>query len=369
MKRVISIILFIVVYTLTVQGCTKKGNEGNSSYVQLTKVSELDVNITDNTFGEFLGEIVVDEERGYFYGVDLRARTAYRISVETGKATSLAPEGRGPRELSMPVQIAIGENRIIIYDNSQNVIALHDDKSIIEKFPAYGEHSVWVRGYAGYVWREKLITSIVDPETVRELNFEEAAPIGIFDYQNNEIETVAHFSPTVDELDAEFKYPVIWLDSEEDIVWYMLRADHTLMKYDLDTGETDAIADHKHSKYRVRSKEVNPGGSSSISAAMELGTSMSQVIGINRVENRIIVIWQNFNEGYYEGRGDDSPGNADYFGVGYDLTDPDRVIEFDLPGRFLGVYSDQLMIEENMNNSELVIGFYELDTITKSAGL
>lgn len=361
MKRVISSILLIVVYTLTVQGCTKKGTEGNSFYVQLTKVSELDVNITDNAFGEFLGEIVVDEESGYLYGVDLRARTAYRISLETGKATSLAPEGRGPRELSMPVQIAKSENRIKIYDNSQNVIALHDDKSIIEKFPAYGEHSVWVRGYAGYVWNEKLITSIEDPEAVRELNFSEARPIGIFNYQENELEKVARFSPTVDKLDAEYKYPIIWFDSEEDVILYMLRTDHTLMEYDLATGEAKVIDGHKHPKYRVRSKAVGPGGSSSISAAMELGTSMSQVIGINRVDNRIIVIWQNLKEGYYESQGDDSFGNVDYFGVGYDLSEPGQVVEFELPGRFLGVYDHQLMIEENMGAAELVIGFYEFE--------
>ncbi|WP_141691510.1 NHL repeat-containing protein [Rhodohalobacter halophilus] len=327
----------------------------------MEKASELDINVTDNALGEFLGEIVVDEENGYLYGVDLRARTAYRIALETGEATSLAPEGRGPQELSMPVQIAIGDNGIKIYDNSQNVIALLSGESIVDKFPAYGEHSVWVRGYAGYVWGEKLITSIEDPETVRELNFEEASPIGIFDYQENELKKVARFSPSVDKLDAEYKYPIIWFDAEKNVILYMLRTDYTLMGYDLVIGETEVIAGHKHPKYRVRSKSVNPGGSSSISAAMELGTSMSQVIGVNRVGSRIIIVWQNFNDGYYESQGDDSPGNVDYFGVGYDLSEPGDVVEFELPGRFLGVYDNQLMIEENMGAAELVIGFYEFD--------
>ena len=361
MGKVILNVLLFVNCAIIVQACAKQDNTKSVTVVQLEKASELDINNTNYALGEFLGENIVDEENGYLYGVDLRARTAYRISLETGAATSLAPEGRGPHELSMPVQIAKGDNRIKIYDNSQNVIALHDGKSIIEKYPAYGEHPVWVRGYAGYIWRENLITSIVEPGTVRELNFEEAAPVGIFDYQKNEIETVAHFSPTVDELDAEFKYPVIWLDPEEDVVWYMLRTDHTLMKYELESGETDVIAGHKPSKYRVRSKEVSPGGSSSITAAMELGTNMSQVIGINRVENRIIVVWQNLNDGYYENQGDDSPGSVDYFGVGYDFSDPGQVFEFDIPGRFLGVYRDQLLIEENMGAAELVIGFYEFE--------
>lgn len=361
MERIVSNILLIVFCSIIVQACTKEDRAKNGTIVQLKKTSELDINVTDNALGEFLGENLVDEENGYLYGVDLRARTAYRISLETGEATSLAPEGRGPQELSMPVQIAIGENRIKIYDNSQNVIALYNGKSILDKFPAYGEHSVWVRGYAGYVWGEKLITSIEDPETVRELNFDEASPIGVFNYQENELKKVARFSPTVDKLDAEYKYPIIWFDSEEDVILYMLRTDHTLMEYDLATGEAKVIDGHKHPKYRVRSKAVSPGGSSSISAAMELGTSMSQVIGINRVENRIIVIWQNLNEGYYESQGDDSSGNVDYFGVGYDLTEPGKVVEFELPGRFLGVYDHQLMIEENMGAAELVIGFYEFE--------
>jgi len=361
MGKVILNVLLFVNCAIIVQACAKQDNTKSGTVIQLEKASELDINNTNYALGEFLGENIVDEENGYLYGVDLRARTAYRISLETGAATSLAPEGRGPHELSMPVQIAKGDNRIKIYDNSQNVIALHDGKSIIEKFPAYGEHQVWVRGFAGYVWNEKLITSIEDPGAVRELNFGEARPIGIFNYQENELEKAARFSPTVDKLDTEYKYPVIWLDSDENVILYMLRTDHTLMRYDLITGETEAVAGHKHSKYRVRSKAVSQGGSSSITAAMELGTNMSQVIGINRVENRIIVVWQNLNDGYYENQGDDSPGSVDYFGVGYDFSDPGQVFEFDIPGRFLGVYRDQLLIEENMGAAELVIGFYEFE--------
>lgn len=361
MEKVISNILLITICAIIAQACTKKDNELNDVFVLLTKVSELDVNNAGNKIGEFLGEFVVAEEDGYLFGVDLRARTAYRISLETGKAKSLAPEGRGPHELSMPVQVAMGESNIKIYDNSQNVIALYDGESIAEKFPAYGEHSVWVRGIAGYVWNGKLITSIVDPEMVRELNFEEAAPIGIFDYRNNELEKAARFSPTIDELDAERKYPVIWLDSEEEVVWYMLETDHSLMTYDLNSGEADVFGGHKHSQYRVRSEAVSPGGSSSVADAMQLGTGMSQVIGINRVGDRLIVAWQNFNEGFYESRGDDSPGNVDYFGVAYDMSDPDRVVEFVLPGRFLGVYDDYMLIEEGYNSEELRIGFYEFE--------
>ncbi len=361
MERIVSNILLIVFCSIIVQACAKEDKAKSGTIVQLGKASELDINVTDNALGEFLGEIVVDEENGYLYGVDLRARTAYRIALETGEATSLAPEGRGPHELSMPVQIAIGENGIKIYDNSQNVIALHDGEAVVGKFPAYGEHGIWPRGYAAYEWQGELITAIEDHEHVRAMEFDEASPLAFLNYRDGELWKAGRFPSTIDEIDTENKYSLIYLDEEEGKVYYMLRTDYTLMKYDLYSEETNEVAGYRHEKYRERKQSRQSGQNGSVQAAMALGTSMSQVIGINRIGDKIIVVWQNYNEGFYENQGDDSPGNVDYFGVGYDLSEPGDVVEFELPGRFLGVYDNQLMIEENMGAAELVIGFYDFE--------
>lgn len=361
MERIVSNILLIIVSVFVFQSCINRDNELNGISAQLMKVSELDVNNTDNEIGEFSGELIVIEESGYLFGVDLRARTAYQISLETGEAKSLAPEGRGPHELSMPVQIVKGENQIKIYDNSQDVIALHDGEAVVDKFPAYGEHGIWPRGYAAYEWQGELITAIEDHEHVRAMEFDKARPLALLNYRDGELRKTGSFSSTVDDIDAENKYPLIYLDEQEGWVYYMLRTDYTLMKFDLNSEETNEMASYRHKKYRERKQSRQSGRSGSVQAAMALGTSMSQVIGISRIGDKIIVVWQNYNEGFYENQGDDSPGNVDYFGVGYDLSDMNQVIEFDLPGRFLGVYRDQLLIEENMSNYELVIGFYEFE--------
>jgi hypothetical protein len=346
-------------FTGLVTGCSENHGSETDRQVTVERVGGLELVRPDMSgLGEFMGELVVKEEEGMAYGIDLRSRTAYRFSLTTGEVEILAPQGRGPGELSMPAQIINDlDGGIMIYDNPQDHIVAFDSGTIVFESAAYASHDVSARGYAAYAWEGSIISAIKDPE-VYAGNYDEVQPLAIFDYRKGELEKAGRFSSTADRLDSDSKYPILFVDQDNGKVLYLMRTDYTLLSYDMNSGLTTEVAGYKPPTFRDRTVEAEPGRAGSIAAAMALGTNRSYAIGLYRIDDRVMIVWQNFNEGFYENLGDYSAGSVDYFGVLYDLPGYDNPVEFRLPGRLLGVFRDQLLIEEDYGAPELKIGFY-----------
>jgi hypothetical protein len=193
------------------------------------------------------------------------------------------------------------------------------------------------------------------------MDFDNAKPLAFLDYKAENLEKRGKFSPTLDNLDSDSKYPVVYYDKEYKTVFYVFINDYTVMAYDLNKNEVAALAGFKHEMYRTKTISVQGSTAGNMNAAMELGLDISTASEIDRVGNQLIVVWKNNNEEYYRDTSDVGSGNMymDYFGVLYDLPDLTNPREFTLPGKFHGVYKNKLLITDNYGAEELQLSFYE----------
>ncbi|MCC5940624.1 MAG: hypothetical protein JJU37_03715 [Balneolaceae bacterium] len=361
-------VLLLGLPLLLLMSCKGEDYEREIDIVEIIRVGGITVNTDGDQLSEFMGDLVVSESLGLVYGVDLRIMKAYQLSLETGEVLFLAPKGRGPEELNIPAQITKkAENHFLIFDNGLDVIAELNDGTIQKKYPGVSEHNVWLRNFKGFYNDGFIITGIVEPGKIRAMDFENASPIALIDYKNGKIFKKGKFSPTIDNLDSDNKYPIVYFDEGMNSVFYVFRTDYTVMKYDLNTDITTVLESYSPTKFRTRTLAVQGSSEGNISAAMALGIDVSLIMGVDRIGDKLIVVWKNFNEGFYENMGDYSAGNVDYFGVMYDLPNLDNPREFTLPGRFFGTYKNKLLIEEEYGSMDLKIGFYELESTSESS--
>ncbi|MCC5940625.1 MAG: hypothetical protein JJU37_03720 [Balneolaceae bacterium] len=353
---------------MILSSCTGGDIDSEINLVEIARIGGITIGEEGEQLSEIMQGLHVSDDLGIAYGVDLRIRRAYKMSLTTGEVKFLAPEGRGPGELAGPAQIIKKNNsELYIYDNNLNVIAEYKNGSIMNKYPAFSDHNVWVRNYNGFYHNGSIITAIDDYTNVRNMDFQNARPLAFLDFSKGKLVKKGEFSPTVDRLDADDKYPVIYFDEEMNTIFYVFRTDYTIMGYHIDDDKTTVMNSYRPRDLRIRSVEVQGSTSGNIDAAMQLGLDRSRVLGINRLNDQLLVVWKNFNEGFYDNMGDYSAGNVDYFGVMYDLPNLDNPREFTLPGRFFGTYKNKLLIEEEYGSMDLKIGFYELEHTGESS--
>ncbi len=342
--------------------CTGENYEQEISFIDIERVGGITVDQDREKLSGIMEGLQVSDELGIAYGVDLRIMRAYQLSLITGEVQFLAPEGRGPGELFQPVQIVMkNENELFIFDTGLDMIAEYNNGLIINKYPAYSEHNVWVRNYNGFYHNGNIITAIDDYPKVRNMDFENAKPLAFLDFRKGELTKKGEFSPTIDKIDTDEKYPAIYFDEELNTVFYVFNTDYTLMGYHIDEDKTSVMSRYRPTEARIRSIAIQGSTAGNIDAAKALGLDRTIVLGVDRIGDHLVVVWHNYNEGFYDNMGDYSAGNVDYFGVIYDLPDLENPREFSLPGRFFGTYKNKLIIEEEYGSMDLKIGFYEFD--------
>lgn len=328
--------------------------------IEVQRTGGVTVDPEGDQLAEFFDGMVISDSLDMAYGVDLRIWKAYQFSLKTGVAAYLAPEGKGPNELLRPhLFTKKRENEFLIYDVGLDQVADYKDGEILTKYPGFTSKNVWTRNHIGFYYDGFIITGVVDPEKVRAMDFDNAKPLAFLNYKNGKLEKKGVFSPTVDRLDSDHKFPVVYYDEEYNTVFYLFITDHTIMAYNLQNEAVTAPAAHKPALFRTKSSPIQTNSQRSVDTAMQNGLSVSLAIGIDRVGDQLVVVWQNFNEGFYENMGDQSSGNIDYFGVLYDLPDLTNPREFALPGKFHGVYKNKLLITDNYGAEELQLSFYE----------
>lgn len=352
--------IYIIVSCLIFISCNRYDELQKVDQTEIKKISSIKVNDSIDQISEILGGLQISDSSDIAYGVDLKIGRAYKLSLTSGNVTYLASKGRGPGELFQPSQIILrNKDELYIYDHALDKIAKYKNEKIEKKFAAYADHNVWSRNFYGYYINEKLLTAIEDPATVRNMDFKNAKPLAFVDFKNNSIQKKGSFSPTIDKLDPDEKYPVIYHPSNSNKVYYVFKTDYSVLEYDIDQDKTSVLSSYQPSDFRVRSRKSVRSTSGDIEAAKSLGLDRSIVIGVNKVNDQLFVVWQNLKDSFYENRGDFSSKNVDYFGVLYDLPDLKNPREFSLPGRFFGVYKNKLLVEENFGAQNIEVGFYE----------
>ena len=358
------VLISVLPLCLLLFSCSQAGKDNRQGVktIEVERTGGVTVDPEGDQLAEFFEGMAISDSLDMAYGVDLRVRKAFQLSLETGEARYLAPDGRGPKELSNPVLLTMkNENEFLIYDVALDQVAEYRDGEIVNKYPGFTSYGVWIRNFNGFYYNGFIITGVVDPEKVRAMDFDNAKPLAFLDFKNENLEKKGDFSPTIDRLDSDSKYPVIYYDSEYNTIFYLFINDHTLMAYDLEQDEASALVSYKPKPFRTKTISVQGSTAGNMNAAMELGLNISTALEIDRIGNQLVVVWKNNNEEYYEDASDVGSGNMymDFYGVLYDLPDLTNPREFTLPGKFHGVYKNKMLITDNYGAEELQLSFYE----------
>ncbi len=296
------------------------------------------------------------------YGIDFRRSLPYQLNLANGNFRHLAESGRGPQELELPSQVTVkNSGELYVYDTSLDLISHFKDGRITGKMSGYLEQGIWLRHPRGLYRNGKLITPAKEPEHLNALRFDRAHPIAILDLESGEAKMAGKLSPTLDELDSFLKYPYLAIDDENGMIYYVMNTDYTIMRYHLDSGETEVVSDIRPQAFRTRTLPFDHNNTYhfSLQYSRQINLDLTRVTEAGIVNDFLIVAWHNANDGILESAYHD-PQNYDHFGIAYSLPDADRAWQFTLPGSLLGFWNDHLLIAENDDILEYTIGLYQI---------
>lgn len=354
------VILLLVISLTFSLSCTSEKNDESliSASIQREGQTVLNDNIDQVSF--VAGQLIVNEQSDTAYGIDFKLRRPFRFSLETGDFQFISTPGRGPLEVTLPNQlIAKNDSTILLYDVSQDAIAIFKNNVIVDKRPGFLSHNVWLRNAIGFFWNGHIITAIEEPEKVLNNQIKDSRPLALLNLEKNALSLHGRVSPSIDELDNTMKHPMIVLNDINDDIFYVYYADHTVMRHNLKTDVTDIFSAYIPRNFRTRSERANLSLPPTIESARAIGLDMSNVIGLDIYSNMLFVAWQNLLPSFYELGSSDE--HIVFFGVLYDLETGTVIGEVDLPGRYLGRYKDMMLIQENEDPLHYQIGWYRIE--------
>lgn len=359
------LITILFIFILIFAGCGDVESDTDSRKETVTLLLEEVIHLTGDAYqltsiDEGLRTI---DSSGAAYGIDFRSGRVYKISLDDGSVRFLTTKGRGPLEMDTPSQISIkSSNEFYVYDTSLDLISRFVDDHIVEKFPGWLRNNVWLRHTYGFYWNYHLVTAIEEPEAINSMNFDEARPIAMMNLDDYSVTLHGEMSPTIDKIDSANKNPIIALDAKREHVYYAFSSDYTIMRYCLNSGATEVASSFKHPEMRERSIEINSNQPPNWTTARTYGLDSSTHFFLEVLddENKLISIWQNATEAFYETR---DPAHYEYFGLVYDLHDLSNPRPLEINGMPLSIFNNRLLILDFTEDLEFVIGVYTFDNI------
>lgn len=354
------VILLIVISLTYIISCTSVTNDETLISTTIHREGQTVLNDKIDQVSFVAGQLIINDETSVAYGIDFKKRRPFLFSLETGDFQFLSTPGRGPAEVTLPNQlIAKNDSTILLYDVSQDAIAIFKNNVIVDKRPGFLSHNVWLRNAIGFFWNGHVITAIEEPEKVLNNQILDSRPLALLNLEKNILSFRGRVSPTIDELDNTMKHPMIVLNSANDDIFYVYYADHTVMRHNLKTDNTDVFSTYVPRNYRKRSEKASLNLPPTRESARTIGLDMTNVIGLDIYHNMLFVVWQNLLPSFYELGSSDS--HIDFFGVLYDLESGNIISEIDLPGRYLGRYKNMMLIQENEDPLHYQIGWYSIE--------
>lgn len=351
-------VLLLAVLLLSVSSCVNEPGSERTTF-KLEKRGQTLLNDHIDQVSFIAGQLIVDEINETVYGIDFKQRLPFSFSVITGEFQFISSQGRGPNEVSLPNQlIAKNDSTVLLYDVSQDAIAVFVHNKIVDKLPGFLSHNVWLRNPLGYYWEGYLITAIEEPDKVMSNQIQDSRPLALLNLDRNALSLHGEVSPTIDKLDNTMKFPLILLDRDNNQVYYVYNADHTVMRYNLITGKVDIFSSYLPQNFRLRSQQANLNFPQTRESAKRIGLDMTNVIGLDIFKDMLFVAWQNLLPSFYDHGSSDE--HIDFFGVLYDLQTGSVVGEVELPGRYLGKYKNMLLIQENEDPLNYQMGWFEI---------
>lgn len=307
------------------------------------------------------GRLQSDTLSKRLYGIDIRAFRPFYVDLETSSSHYLVKRGAGPNELMRPLQITVkNEHEIFIYDNGLAQIAHFENDEIIRKTVGYLKNNLSERDLYGKYWNNHILATIENPSVVNSLEFDKIEPIVKYNLDDASMNTIGMYSPTADRMDHVYKWVHIALDKKRDMLYYVYHTDYTIMGYNLNTGENFVASTLKPEKFRVRSmpSEVRDTPVSR-EEMIKRGLDRTHVQGIDIFDDKLIVVWGNGLEDYYQSRSLRTADNMEIFGLVYDLPDLNRAHTISMNQIFIGMYGRYILLEANDDIVEYTIDFYE----------
>lgn len=320
------------------------------------------INNEKDQLQSIMGGLQPDTISKRLYGIDLRAFRPFYIDLETSSANYLVERGAGPNELMRPIQVTVkNENEIFIYDNGLAQIAHFENDEIIGKSVGYFKEGLTERDVYGKYWNNHILATIVNPVVINNHEFDKIEPVVKYNLHDSSMMTIGQYSPTADRMDHVYKWAHITVDKKRDVLYYVYHTDYTIMGHNLSTGEDFVASALKPEKFRVRTipSEVRDTPVNR-NEMIRRGLDRTHVQGIDIIDDKLVVVWGNGLEEYFQSRSSRTAENMEIFGIVYDLPDFNRAQTFSLDKVFIGVYDRFILLEANDDILEYTIDFYEI---------
>lgn len=355
-------VILLIAIAAVIHSCGSEDMGSQTESAGLVRSGEVVINNSVDQPESIVKGIYGPKGDSLVFGMDLKRKLPYQLNLSNGDFRFLGASGRGPQELELASQIAVKSvDELYVYDTALDQISHFIGNRITEKKPGYLEQGIWLRHMRGHYRDGVLYTSAKEPEYLNALQFDQARPIAIMDLETGEAKLVGELSPSLDELDSFLKYPYLALDDGAGVLYYVFNTDYSVMRYDLESGRTERVSDIRPQAFRTRTMPFDHNNSYhfSMQYSRQLNLDLTRVMEVGIVNDFLVVVWRNANEGILESAYHD-PQNYDHFGIAYSLPDFARAWQFTLPGPLLGFWNDHLLIEENDDIMEFAIGFYQI---------
>jgi len=327
--------------------------------VKLERVSELNLKNKPNGIRSILQGLITDNKNEHIYGIDFRSRRLYTIDINNQTIAFISSVGSGPNQFVLPIQIAYDDGNLLVYDNSADrITVLDENKNMIYETEGTLKHGVWTRGTYAFFRDEYFIASMKETSILNTLDFESARAISILNIKTGEIQKGGKFPANIDRLDSFQKYPLLAYNLDNNSVYYVFYTWPDVQKLDLNTLENELKSNYTPSFMRKRTIKVdfNNPELQTIEFAKKIGVDRTELITVDISNGYFISTWKNYSEAYFDSI---DPADIAYFGVRYSYPEFDNPQEFTIPGLPLGFYDGKLLILENDDPLEFVIGLYE----------
>jgi hypothetical protein len=353
-------ILIVLFSFITIWGCADSNQvEYITNELRLERTAEFKLKNQTNGIRSILQGLLTDKENERIYGIDFRSRRLYAINVNNQTIDFISSVGSGPNEFVLPIQIAFSDGNLLVYDNSADrITVLDENKNMIYEAEGTLKHGVWTRGTYAFFRNDYFIASMKEAALINTLDFESAKAVSILNIKTGEIQKAGQLPANIDRLDSFQKYPLLAYNPDNDSIYYVFFTWPDIHKLDLKTLVSEVKSTYTPSFMRQRTIVVdfNNPELQTIEFAKKIGEDRTELVTLDFINGYLISTWQNYTKEYFDSI---DPNAIEYFGVRYSYPGFDNPREFSIPGLPLGVYGGKLMILDNDDPLEFVIGLYE----------
>lgn len=348
-------VLICCIIVMANQGlCEELLYESDSENV-ISKVDEIHLKGYDPlAIGNILPIFAIDHHNGTV-AITNRDNVEILLFSPSGEMTAhFGKPGRGPDELMTTITRGFDQDgNLWIYDYQQDLLKSYsEDGDFITSKPGFIEDGIWIRG--------NLLYSIDDAwffamELAGAGQHTEGEGIAKYSSEFELIATGGEFDPIYHNSRTILAQPYIAVDKKRSQIIMVQRTSPYIQVFD---SNLELITRKKGDKNYFKQSDRDILMRHSMEERNQMLLERSLVEDPWVTDDHLIFVFTNYDQKYFTSR---DPQDLIQYAAIYDLENFELLAEFRLPHRIAGVLDNKLLLLENDNPDNIIIGKYILN--------